>query len=83
MTTPFVGLPETVENDRCSYAPDIDQPRCDRPAVVHLAVESAAWGVVGLAACPEHERIARGAGELLGEHFFGDACCGLTGECWS
>lgn len=83
MKAPFVGPPSTAQDDRCAFAQDIDQPKCERPATVHLAVRSEGWGVVGLAACPDHELIARAAGAVLAEYAAGPLCGFLTGECWS
>ena len=65
----------------CSYSPSFDRPECDEPATLHLSIRDPRWGVVSLNACPEHEAIARGVGEVTGEHLFGGCC--LTGECWS
>lgn len=79
MTAPEVGLP-TVLDGGCAYSYSPDQPACGRPGVVHLCVRSAAWGVVALATCAEHEPIARAAGEVLDGHPHVEQC-GMT-ECW-
>lgn len=79
----FVGLPTDKTEATCSYSPDLDRPECTETTTLHLAVRDPGWGVVGLNACPEHEAIARGVGELVGEHRFDDLCRFPTGECWS
>lgn len=80
---PFVGLPDTDEQGRCAYAPDLDRPSCDELAAVHLALRADGWGVVGLLTCAGHEMIARETGVVLAEHPTRDECRFSTGECWS
>lgn len=80
---PFVGLPADVEHLTCSYSPDLDRPQCEASAVLHLAVDSEGWGVVGLLACSRHLAIARATGAVLAEHDARDECRFLTGKCWS
>lgn len=82
MKPPFVGPPVTVQDDRCAFAPDLDQPKCGQRAITHLVVRSVGWGVVGLATCADHEQVARLSGEVLNEHPYDDPCQYMTGECW-
>lgn len=75
---PFVGPP--TEATGCAYAPDIDQPYCERPPSVHVLSDAPGWGPVALAACAEHAPTARQAGTLVGEHPYGPGC--ERAECW-
>jgi hypothetical protein len=78
--TPFVGEPAGISGV-CVYSRIPGDLPCGELPTVHLCVESAVKGVVGLAACGNHEGIARASGRVLDEHSYEPPFC-KGGACW-
>lgn len=56
-------------------------PRCPNRATLHVLFRDREYGVIAVAACVEHEHIARGVGPVLCEHELGSDC-GMPGAVW-
>lgn len=78
MTQSYVGLP--TDGAGCAYSADLDEPACGGRPTVHVAVNSAAWGLVALASCMPHAPSARASGDPIAEHPYGPRCD--EGTCW-
>lgn len=81
----YVGpeMPEHAARPYCLYTgPTPGVPQCGKNATTHLFVSSPTMGDVALATCPDHEAIARAAGDVVDEHGFG-GFCGMPGTLWS
>lgn len=82
MVKPGVGRPSSEYRAVCVYSPLPDGEHCGAEAANHVLVESPQWGVVALAACTAHVRIARQAGRHVDEHEYA-GYCGLPGTVWA
>lgn len=79
---PRVGAETDEYRAVCVYSPSPGDPQCDAPATLHVQVDCDPYGVVALAACPQHAPIARASGRFIEEHVY-EGYCGLPGTLWS
>ncbi|MFI7249803.1 hypothetical protein [Micromonospora chalcea] len=79
---PRVGPASSEHRAVCGYSDTPAAPLCEAPASRHVLADSPQYGLVSLAACPDHLEIARLAGRFLDEHQH-TGVCGLPGTRWS
>jgi len=85
MTPPYIGAvadPMDAADGGCLFhGRSPADPRCTQAAITHLMLKDGTHGVVSVAACAQHEPIARAAGTVLREHPH-EAVCGMPGAIW-
>jgi hypothetical protein len=82
---PHAGGPadpmHTMDGGCLFHGRTMADPRCPKPAMLHLMIRDREHGVISVATCGEHERIAHAAGVVLREHEH-EAVCGWPGSMW-
>ncbi len=73
-TEPGIGTRLKPGETGCGFTTVAGGTICSVPPVVHLCVESAIHGLVGVSSCLHHLAIARTAGILRARHRYTDGC---------
>jgi len=74
-TEPGIGPRMNPDESGCGFTTEVGGTICGVPPIVHLCIESAVYGLVGVASCLHHLAIARSTGVLRARHHYHPERC--------